>query len=204
MVDLPRQTNYELAVSRAVEQLRHVPAEDLKCLGAERLEDGRLRLPVLNAFFLVDSAAGKVESPEGEAVGVGWAILALHYLASPVKGAVPAATVSFGQIADGRGYMGPYNGRVIQRFLRTAGRTEHDFRCSAGRLGGEEVKGGDAAFLFRVFPLFPVTVVWHAGDEELGPGATMLYAKDAAARMCVEDIVVMSELLVGKLSGKGW
>ena len=112
--------------------------------------------------------------------------------------------MGFARIPDAIGYARPYDGRVIQRFLHTAGRTEEGFRDVARELLGVPVGAGDAAYRFYVFPTFPVTVIWHAGDEELPPGATMLYTADAHKRSNVEDVVVLSELLVGKLSGKKW
>lgn len=204
MVDLPQQTNYALAVAAAAEKLRAVPVEDCAKLGAEALDDGRLKLPVLNAVFIVGPFAGMVALSGGDEVRVGWAVLALHYLASPVEGMRGEPAISFAQIPDGRGYATPYRGRVIERFLHTAGRTEEGFRTASQGLGGQPVDLGDAAFRFDVFPRFPITVVWHAGDDELPPGAGVLYVPDAAERFSAEDIVVMSELLIGKLTGKGW
>ena len=217
MVDLPRQTNYELAFAKALERVRSVPPENLDRLGVESLPDGRLRLAVLEDQFLVDREAGTVTLADSSDVRVGWGILTLHYLISPSEGLESEPTISFAQIPDGMGYVGPYQGRVIQRFLHTAGRNETSYREAARKLRGVAVRAGQAAYRFAVFPTFPVTIIWHAGDEErfdgltalsgdegLPPGATMLYTVDAQERFSVEDIVVMSELLVGRLSGKGW
>jgi hypothetical protein len=204
MVNLPQQTNYAVAIKRAAETLRAVPAEDCVKLGATLLDDGCYSLPVLNVRFLVDPAAGKVTLAEGDEVRVGWAILALHYLISPVLTMRGEPQISFAQIPDGMGYASPYRGRVIERFLHTAGRTDESFRAAAEGVGGVPVRLGDAAYRFDVFPTFPITIIRYAGDDELPPGASMLYVADAAGRFSVEDIVVMSESLISKLSGKDW
>ena len=204
MVELPKQHNYELAFSKGLEKARTVSAEDLLKLGVERARDGTLKLRVLESAFVLDLNAGSVTLADGGVVHVSWTILALHYLISAIDSIDVDPSIGFAQMPDGMGYVMPYQGRVIQRFLHTAGRSEAAFREAARKLSGEAVHAGDAGYRFAVFPTFPVTVIWHAGDEELPSGATMLYTADADKRFSVEDIVVMSELLVGRLSGKGW
>ena len=140
MVDLPRQTNYELAFAKALERARAVPQENLDRLGIECLPDGRQRLAALDERFVVDRVAGTVTLSDGSDVCVGWGILALHYLASPSEGLEREPTISFAQIPDGMGYVGPYQGRVIQRFLHTAGRSEAGYREAARKLQGVAVR----------------------------------------------------------------
>ena len=92
--------------------------------------------------------------------------------------------------------------RVIERFLHTAGRDEASFGAAAKRLGGDPIEQADAAYEFAVFPRVRVQLLWYRGDEEIGPGASFLYQKQIVGIFCVEDIVVMSELLVGALLSK--
>lgn len=204
MVELPRQTNYELAFAKALEKAREVPEGNFSGLGAEVCSDGMLKLPVLDTHFLVSLTDGTVTLPDGRPTDIAWGILTMHYLASPAEDIEIEPSVNFAGMPDAIGYAGPYDGRVIQRFLHTVGRTEESFRDAARKLLGVPIRAGDAAYSFHVFPTFPVTVIWHGGDEELPPGATMLYTADAHERLHVEDVVVLSELLVGKFSGKEW
>ncbi len=214
---LPRQTNYELAFAKALEKAKKVPEGNFPCLGAEVCSDGTLKLPVLDTHFLVSLTDGTVTLTDGRPTHIAWGILTMHYLASPADDVELEPSVNFARMSDAIGYAGPYDGRVIQRFLHTVGRTGEGFRDAARKLSGVPVRAGDAAYRFHVFPTFPVTVIWHVGDEErfdeltalsndegLPPGATMLYTADAHKRFSVEDVVVLSELLVGKLSGKEW
>lgn len=134
-----------------------------------------------------------------------WAILALHYSACRPGRYSRAGDeyVSFMDIPEARGYAKPYQGRVIGRFLHTAGVDKVTFKSAAVGLAGEEVNLGDAAFEFAVFPRARVQVIWYRGDNELAPGASFSFGRNIPELFCVEDIVVMAELLVAALSKVG-
>ena len=78
-----------------------------------------------------------------------------------------------------------------------------ELRAAAAALGGHPVGGGDAAFDFDVLPRLRLRVIWHAGDEEFSPSATLLLPANVESYFCIEDIVVLSERLVGWLGGRG-
>jgi hypothetical protein len=64
------------------------------------------------------------------------------------------------------------------------------------------VAAGDAAFDFQVFPRFSMRLIWHAPDEEFPPTATLLLPPNVESYFVAEDIVVLSEGLVSRLSGR--
>lgn len=196
------QKNYQQALELALRRARKARAEDLSLLGIERDPSGLFLVPSLGDRFEVDLATGRVRDRSGADASAAWAILVLHYMASrPGRyGLGEAECISFMDIPEARGYAKPYRGRVINRFLHTAGKEEMGFRSAAASLAGEEVAGGDAGFKFPVFPRAQVRVIWYGGDEEVGPGASFGIAREVAGLFCVEDIVVMAELLVSALS----
>jgi hypothetical protein len=49
-----------------------------------------------------------------------------------------------------------------------------------------------------------VRVLYFLGDSELGPSDDMLYGDDVTDYLSVEDVVVGSELLAMRLTGKSW
>jgi len=210
-VDLPKQSNYEVALANAWDALSRRSEGELAQLGARKAAgEGRWRMSVLEGEFEVDvekrrmTLAGRAGADGGGDVSLVWQILALHYLAAEVP--VPAARreIAFEDIPSARGYAGPYNARVIKRFCCTAGRDRGKFEAAAKALGGRTVEGGDLAYELRVFPLAPLTIVWYAGDEELQPGASFIYEDNVASLLDVEDIVVMAERVVSRLGGKPW
>jgi hypothetical protein len=46
--------------------------------------------------------------------------------------------------------------------------------------------------------------VWHAPDDEFPASATLLLPPNIEDYFCSEDIVVLSESLVARLSGRGF
>ncbi len=199
------QKNYQQALELALERAKKARVEDLELLGVEGDSAGRFLIPSLGGKFEVDLVVGRVGDCSGGDASVAWAILVLHYLASrPGKyGVGNTECISFMDIPEARGYAKPYQGRVINRFLHTAGKEEARFRSAAAGLAGVEVADGNAAFEFLIFPRARVQVIWYGGDEEVGPGASFSFAREVAGLFCVEDIVVMAELLVSALSEAG-
>ncbi len=209
-LEMPRQSNYQVAIDKAWSQLDGRNAGDLVRLGAEQA--GRLqgvwRLDVLGDSFEIDIPERRMAlaGQGGGAVEISaaWGILVLHYLLAEVPVPAPTGLVSFEQIPEARAYSAPYRGRVIERFCHTVGRSCETFVSAAQALGGQRVAGGDCAMRLLVFPRVPVTIVWYAGDDEFSPGATFLYEDVVSSVLVTEDIVVASERLVSRLCGKPW
>lgn len=197
----PPQENYRVAVERAVDALRRQTPEQLVWLGARPC--GALwRLPVLEDSLDIDPATGKVATSSGAAVQVAWQVLALHYLAVLVRPEPCPPTVSFADLESGRVYASVYEKRVLRRLCATAGRNRETLGRAAEALRAQPASGGDAAFRFDVFPRVPVQLIWHAPDEEFPASATMLLPENIEQWFCTEDIVVLCESLVARLSGR--
>lgn len=209
-MDLPQQNNYQVAIEKAWGELEGRPSAELGRLGATTVPGRRgfWRLPVLEALFEVDVAERRMglagEGGGSCEVSVAWRILALHYLLADVPVPAPTGLVSFEEIPEARGYAAPYRGRVVERFCHTVGRSRETFLEAACALGGQEVAGGDCAVRLMVFPRVAITIIWYAGDEDFGPGASFLYEDVVNSVLVTEDIVVASERLVSRLCGKPW
>jgi hypothetical protein len=197
----PPQENLSRAAQLAFEALKGQTDEQLLWLGAERASDV-WRLPVLNETFEVDLSARRLTTPTGEEVGPHWTILALHYLAVTSRPERLIPEVTFADLETARSYAGVYHGRVIARLCATVGRDTETLTAAARALGGCPIEGGDAAFDFRVFPRLSLRLIWHAPDEEFPPSATLLLPPNIEDYLCAEDIVVLSERLVSRLSGR--
>ena len=196
------QKNYQQAYDLAMTAARKVPASALERLAVVSKSADQLSVPVLAGNFHVDLAARAVKDDQGHDAPPAWAILVLHYLFSRPSAMPSQDYISFMDIPEARGYAKPYQGRVVGRFLHTAGRDEATFRDAGEKIAAKRLEAGDAAYEFAVFPRVHVQIIWYRGDSELSVGASFLYERELADMFCVEDIVVMSELLVKALSAK--
>ncbi len=199
---LPRQHNLQTATDSALELLRGRSVEQLGRLGAW-FEGDHPRLEVLDCELCVDVATGGVTTLAGVEVSPPWRILVLHYLCIASRPEQLAPEITFADLPSARAYVSVYNKRVIGRLCATAGRDAQTLQAGASALGARWVRtGGDLAFDLKPFPLLAARVIWHAPDEEFGPSATMLFPRNIESFFCSEDIVVLSEQLVSRLSGR--
>jgi len=197
----PPQHHLEAAAAKALEALASQSDEELGWLGAEPAGDV-CRVKVLAEVLTVDRPSGRVTAASGAEVSAPWRVLVLHYLCVSGRPEAGPPEVTFADMPGATAYAGVYRGRVNARLCATAGRDEASLRAGAEALGGREVEGGDAAFDFQVFPRIRVRLAWYAADEEFSPSATLLLPTNVEAYFCIEDIVVLSERLVSRLSGK--
>lgn len=204
-----RQSPYQEALARAFEAVRTRNSQYLSALGAVETGSGCYELPVLEGRFLVNLSEEKISvkgnRAEAEAgIRVEWQILALHYLSARPPYPKFARWISFGDIMEARGYEGVHRSRVLDRLCATAGRDRDTFVEAGLHLGARHFEGGDQGFRFQVFPSIPVVIAWYAGDEEFKPNASFLYPDNIMSFLSVEDIVVLSERLVGRLQNREW
>jgi hypothetical protein len=197
----PPQQNLKRAIEAAFETFAGQSPGQLAWLGAEPAAHA-WRLAVLSDAFLVDASAKRITTAGGADVGPAWTIVALHYLSIRGRPQNQAPEVTFADLPTARSYASVYHQRVVARLCATAGRDAKRLHAAAVGLGGRPTSGGDAAFDFDVFPRFSVRLIWHAPDEEFPPAATLLLPANAESCFCSEDIVVLSESLVARLSGR--
>ncbi|MCY2929630.1 MAG: DUF3786 domain-containing protein [Planctomycetota bacterium] len=199
----PRQHNLQTAVDAAVEALAHVSPEQLDFLGARPAGAATAWLvPVLDDTFHLDLAARDFRTLSGLALAPAWQVVALHYLAVTARPAPCTPEITFGDLPGGLTYASVYRQRVNGRLCATAGRDAATLKASALHLRAIPLALGHLGFEFALFPRLSVRLIWHAGDAEFGPSATILLPRTIEAFFCIEDIVVLSERLVSRLSGQ--
>ena len=205
----PPQQNLRQAVSRAAADARAQSPQQLQWLGASPAEDA-WQLRVLDDVLLWQPQTGCIGTSAGEPVGPFWQVLTLHYLAVGAQPPQAQPAVTFADLPAARAYAPVYQARVIGRLCHTVGRSEETLAQAVAALGASQVQAAgaparaDLAVDFRVYPRVRVRLLWHRGDEELPPSATLLLPKNIQSFFCVEDIVVLSERLVSRLSGGGF
>ncbi|MHB9036899.1 MAG: DUF3786 domain-containing protein [Armatimonadota bacterium] len=197
----PKQEPYAQALELGFDVLlADSPSGDkLASLGA-RLEPGCIRLPVLNREVIVNLNKREIIVAGGRRARVAWALLVLHYLsAEDVSLDTKDATLAY--FSDSRGYLAVFGKRIVGRFLGTVGRTGEQFAQLSEQLGGTLVPSTGLCYRFDVLPRVPIAIVRHDGDEDFGPGASVIYRADIGHLLPAEDRVVAAELLLNALSG---
>jgi hypothetical protein len=195
------QPRFGAATAKAWLDFGHQTAEQIGWLGG-RAQGNSCLLTVLDQELVVDPASARVTLATGQDVRPEWQILVLHYLAVSGRPEPRPPEVTFADLPNGRGYADVYDKRVLKRLCATAGREAAALRRAAEGLQGREVPGGDAAFQFTVFPRVPIRLIWHAPDEEFPPSASILLPANVEEFFSTEDIVVLCECCVSRLSGR--
>ena len=87
----------------------------------------------------------------------------------------------------------------IVNLIKTFGEDSKSFKQCAQKLGGKEIKMGDIAFEFEVFPkVFSRVVIWE-GDDEIEASATVLFDSSVQFIMHVESIIGLGGYIVSKI-----
>ena len=87
----------------------------------------------------------------------------------------------------------------IVNLIKTFGEDSKSFKQCAQKLGGKEIKMGDMAFEFEVFPkVFSRVVIWE-GDDEIEASATVLFDSSVQFIMHVESIIGLGGYIVNKI-----
>ena len=200
-IPLPPPQHTALEVGFAALRARMFSAETLVALGVDEVDDG-YRLPVLGRPVIIDLERAEVRTDAGSQLASFWAILTVHYLCA--ENLTPDDRwVSLGHFPDCRTYLLAFNNHVLREMLETVGRTRDGFIAAAESLPHTRWDGPGDGFTFPVFPRVPLTFVRHDGDEELEPGANVLYRADAARQLPAEDRIAMAELMLDVLKGHG-
>ena len=108
--------------------------------------------------------------------------------------------VSLKEIPDGGMMFYPafYKSSIVS-LINAFGYDSNKLKKCAENLGGKEIRMGDAAFEFKVFPkVFCRVVIWE-GDDEIKPGATILFDSSIQYMMHVESIIGLGGYIINKI-----
>lgn len=177
-----------------------------KLSGADiELKNGaiQLRLLFLGKPFAIrvdEEVDVQMEGSDNE-VSLPAKILICHYLLNASSEADSGELITFREIPDGHFYFDAFQRRARDPFLATFGEKSALFHRCAQALGGKPVETGDVGMIFQVLPRVAVELVLWEGDEEFPPEASILFDSSIARRLPVEDIAVLSGMLVYSLVG---
>jgi hypothetical protein len=169
------------------------------------LEEGMtsLRVPFFGTPHLVlvgQSIDIRREGDHGE-VPLPEKILLCHYLLHASGNPSTGELITFRQIPDGHFYFDAFQRRARDPFLATFGNHPALFEQCAQVLGGRPIATGDVGLSFQVFPQIAIHLVVWKGDDEFPPEAGILFDANIQHDLAVEDIAVLSGMLVYRLMG---
>lgn len=202
---MARIDDYKESFRLAAEQLKQANLHRLAKLSGADIELNKDRVELRLAFLrtpVVLSVGDAVEiSREGESgeMPLPEKILICHYLLNATNEVASDELITFRQIPDGHFYFDAFQRRARDPLLATFGQNTEMFRRCARLLGGKPVATGDVGMVFRVLPRIDVQLVLWQGDDEFPPEASILFDSSIQNRLPVEDIAVLSGMLVYKL-----
>jgi hypothetical protein len=128
-------------------------------------------------------------------------ILILHYAAQKLKGLAPLSGewVTFQELSGIQGYYQAYHKRSIEPIIRKYGSNPDALKEVLGRLPGKLSEGGDVSIAIEAFALVPVLIKLWKADSEFGPDANLYFDASIKNIFCIEDIVVLAQLVAGQL-----
>ncbi len=162
-----------------------------------------IRVPFLGTIMVVrvgDTVDVVREGVEGE-VSLPEKILICHYLINASTEPPSGEPITFRQVPDGQFYFDAFQRRTRDPFLSVFGRDASLFRACAEALGGEPVDIGEAGMMFRVLPRITIRLALWQGDDEFPPEASVLFDDNIHLCLPVEDIAVLSGMLIYRLMG---
>ena len=164
--------SYEIAINKAWEDLNKAgPGNNLvvKFLGDEYNID----LNNKQVIFLSGNIPAKDYT----------AIIILHYLAKKIKG-LPQVTgewLTFRELSGVEGYAAAFHKRVIEPLAKKYGALPDD-----------------TALVVEAFEGVPVMIKSWKADSEFGPDANIYFERNILQIFCIEDIIVLAEMIARK------
>lgn len=126
-------------------------------------------------------------------------ILFLHYLLEGKAVSPCTAFKSYRDLPWGEVYDRNFNGRCVQRIVRSFGAKPEQLRAACEALGGMPVKSSGIGYDLEFMPNLHLRFFLWEGDEEFPASAQILFSENFPDAFAAEDRVVVCEYVIGKL-----
>jgi hypothetical protein len=197
---LPKQEGYRQAMEIACEKLKkETLSEQAEHGGFLYSPEKGIEITFFGKSYHIDPESCDFSSPDESVISLVTKGVILHYILE-ADGFPPSKRfITYGEIPGGMTYAGVFRRRVILPFINAFGQDVEGFKKAAEVLNGVPALLGDIAYTIQVFPKVSVTLVLWAGDEEFPPAGKMLFDASIDHYLPLEDVVVMGEMVVGRL-----
>jgi len=197
---LPKQEGYRQAVEIACGKLKEIDlARQAQNGGFTLNPGGEMEISFFGKTYTIHPETCEFHSPDESVISLVTKGVILHYILRADGCPLARKFITYGEIPGGLSYAGVFRRRVILPFLSAFGQDLERFKKVAKTYQGVPALLGDAAFTFQIFPRIPVTLVLWEGDEEFPAAGKMLFDAAIDHYLDLEDVVVMGEMIVGRL-----
>ncbi len=178
------------------------PAEIAASAGVELKEGSSMEVPFIDHTFRVYHPAGQVKTETGEDASVYLAIIILHYLVTADGTPLTGRWIAYRHMPGGEIYIGPFQKRAVNPFLKTFGDRPADFQKAAEELGGHRQDSSGISMVIPVLPRVPICFTIWPGDEEIPTSANILFDEAAPSYLPTEDYAHLPAIVNGAMKGK--
>jgi hypothetical protein len=130
-------------------------------------------------------------------------ILMLHYLITAKGTPATGKLIGLKQLPGGMCEHASFSREVLTPLLARFGREPEQLVEAAAKLGGVKASYGSVAVSIEAFPKVSVVIVLWRGDDEFPPNAGILFDSTVSDYLSTEDISVLCQRLVEKLTRSG-
>ncbi|MDR3203571.1 MAG: DUF3786 domain-containing protein [Deltaproteobacteria bacterium] len=200
-----RVDDFKNALALAARELAQRDPAQTASLAGVKLEEGFFKFNFLYRPIKVsadDYVAAYAEAAPNEELSLTDSVLILHFLQGAKGLGNQEELVAYRQIPGGEFYFAAFRKRAEIPLVKVFGSAPGLLNKAALLLGGE-VKGamGDEAALFEVLPNLTVATILHHGDEEFEPEGQVLFNRNVALALSVEDAAWLGSGVVYRLMG---
>ncbi|MEW6601865.1 MAG: DUF3786 domain-containing protein [Nitrospirota bacterium] len=129
-------------------------------------------------------------------------VLILHYLSRRMTGlpAVSGDYLSFNRLSSVSSFADVFKKRSTDVILKRYGDNIFNIYSVLDSFPAEKTNRADAAIVIEAFECVPILIELWEADEEFAPEANILFDKTIMKIFCVEDIVVLAEVVARAVS----
>ena len=183
------KSGYNAALTLAYEKLVALPPETVCERCGVRFEQGEYYLPWFSK-----------EQPLSQA-STAHKIIWLHYLTSQGTKKPSGRLMPYRDAPGALFYDSNFTKRAVNPFIKRFGNDPEGLIRAGEALGGHKGKNGDASVVLNALPYIPLTFIIWLGDEEFGPGGSILFDETVKTWLCAEDLAVLGSLCAYELIG---
>ena len=131
-------------------------------------------------------------------------VLILHYLSQKIAGlpVVSGEYLSFNGLSVINSFAEVFKKRATDVIMKRYGDNIFDILSVLYNLPAKKINRADVAIVVEAFEGVPILIELWEADEEFGSEANILFDKIITKIFCVEDIVVLAEVVARVVSSK--
>ena len=209
---LKNKTAYQAAFAHSRDKIGHLTPDEIerRSLCQFDVSGGCFDIPSLGQRFRVSYPAGMIKWAMTEKdVPLDWALVLLNYLTSAKEKASAGQWVTYRDLPSGQVFYGNLERYVLKELSAWYACHDKNLLSAALDKAGFVPVLGSADLNMRIdfAPRVPVLLQFWDGDEDMPASSQMLFDRDAADQLHIEDLAVVCGIvrrwLIGTDSSTG-